>query len=285
MPRPLPHAVPLAQLRAQLDAILPPAAGAAGGRVGFGCAEVDARLDGGLPQAMLHEVMAASAADWPAAAACALLLAARCGDGRAPILWLHDGRRRGEQVGALYPPGLTELGVDPARLLIIAAPDSAAQLRAAADIARCRAAPALVIEIAAPLGQLDLTASRRLLLAAEESGATLWLLQRDPRPRPSAAYSRWAVASAPSTPLAANAPGPPTFALHLTRHRGGIAPFALTLEWNRDAFAFALPAPAATFVAPADTHKPEAAPLPRPRPAVAGGRGMGAQLARLRRAA
>lgn len=266
----------LSQLRAQLDAILPPVRAEAGARVGFGCADIDARLDGGLPQAMLHEVRGQSAEDWAAAAACTLLLAARCGDGRAPILWLYDRQRSSGRVGALYPPGLIELGIDPARLLSIAAPDGAAQLRAAADIARCRAAPALVIELAAPLAALDLTASRRLLLAAEDSGATLWLLQRDPRPRPSAAYSRWQVASAASTPLAANAPGVPTFALELTRHRGGISPFALTLEWNRDRFAFALPAP----VAPADT-----APLPRPRPAVAGDRGMGAELAWVRRAA
>jgi protein ImuA len=271
------HALSLVQLRAQLDAILPPPVGAAGARVGFGCADIDARLDGGLPQAMLHEVLAGSAEDWPAAAACALLLAARCGDGRAPILWLHDDRRGGGRLGTLYPPGLIELGIDPARLLSIAAPDGPAQLRAAADIARCRAAPALVIELAAPLAALDLTASRRLLLAAEDSGATLWLLQRDPRPRPSAAYSRWQVASAASTPLAANAPGPPTFALTMTRHRGGIAPFALTLEWNRDRFAFARPEPCPIT----DTAPAHPAPLPRPRPAVAGGRGMGMGLAQL----
>lgn len=277
----MPAALSLAHLRAQLDAILPPVKGDAGTRVGFGCADIDARLDGGLPQAMLHEVTAASVEDWAAAAACALLLAARCGDGRAPILWLHDARRRsGGAVGALYPPGLAELGVDPARLLTIAAPDGMAQLRAAADIARCHAAPALVIEIAAPLRQLDLTASRRLLLAAETSGATLWLLQRDARPGSlagaSAAYSRWQVASAPSSALAANAPGPPAFLLNLARHRGGTRPFAMTLEWNRDRFAFALPAPTA---APADQS--DGPPLPRSRSAVAGGRGMGIELAQL----
>ncbi len=269
-------ATPLRQLRQQLDAMVPPARAERGARVGFGCGDMDARLDGGLPQAMLHEVTAAAPADWPSAAASALLLAARCGDARGPILWLTDQRRQGGVVGALYPPGLAELGIDPARLLAVAAPDGLAQLRAAADIARCRAAPALVIELAAPLAALDLTASRRLLLAAEDSGATLWLLRRDARPAPSAAYSRWAVASAPATALPANAPGPPTFRFSLSRHRGGIAPFALTLEWNRDRFAFTLPAPA-----PA-----ESAPLPRPRPALAGRGGMGAALAGIwRRAA
>lgn len=270
-------ALPLCQLRAQLDAILPPARVEAGARVAFGCADIDARLDGGLPQAMLHELSAANAGDWTAAAACALLLSARCGGGRAPILWLSTAQRRGRSegggaMGALYPPGLAELGIDPARLLSIAAPDGLAQLRAAADIARCRAAPALVIELVAPLGQLDLTASRRLLLAAEDSGATLWLLRRDARPMPSAAYSRWQVASAPSRSLPANAPGPPAFALTLTRHRGGVQPFALTLEWNRDRLAFARLADPA----PADT-----APLSGARAALAGSGGMGTALAQL----
>lgn len=265
-------ALSLRQLRAQLDAILPPVHADTVPRVNFGCAEIDARLGGGLPQAMLHEVMAASEADWPSAAAYSFLLAARCGDGRAPILWLHDVRRRSGAAGALYPPGLVDLGVDPARLLSIAAPDGAAQLRAAADIARCHAAPAVVIELAAPLAAFDLTASRRLLLAAEDSGATLWLLRRDARVLPSAAYSRWVVASAPSAPMPANAPGPPTFTLHLTRHRGGVQPFTMTLEWNRDRFAF--------------TPAAQATPLSRPRAAVVGGRGVGAQLARIwRRAA
>lgn len=274
--------VPLRQLRQQLDALTPPARAEDGARVTFGCAEVDERLGGGLPQAKLHELSATNADDWPAAAACALLLAARCGSdkgigGRGPILWLTDARRRAGALGALYPPGLAELGVDPARLLSITAPDGLAQLRAAADIARCHAAPALVIELAAPLAALDLTASRRLLLAAEESGATLWLLQRSARTAPSAAFSRWRIASAPSAPLPANAPGPPAFTLELNRHRGGAQPFALTLEWNRDAQIFALPA----LIIPA-----EAAPLPRPRSALAGGRGVGAALAKVwRRAA
>jgi protein ImuA len=266
-------AIPLSQLRVQLDAIVPPVRAETGARVGFGCAEVDARLDGGLPQAMLHEICAIAGEDWPTSAAFALLLAARCGDGRAPILWLADARQRGGSLGELYPPGLAELGVDPARLLAITAPDGLAQMRAAADIARCHAAPALVIELAAPLAALDLTASRRLLLAAEEGGATLWLLRRDARPVPSAAYSRWQVAAAPSRPLPANAPGPPAFALELSRHRGGVQPFALTLEWNRDHLAFARPAPAP---APAKT-----APLPGARPALAGGGGVGARLAQL----
>jgi protein ImuA len=269
----MPRAIPLRQLRQQLDALTPPARAEDSARVAFGCGEMDARLDGGLPQAKLHELSAASADDWTAAAACALLLAARCGDGRGPILWLTDARRRAGAPGALYPPGLVELGVDPARLLHITAPDGMAQLRAAADIARCHAAPALVIALPAPLAALDLTASRRLLLAAEESGATLWLLQRSVQTAPSAAYSRWQIASAPSTPLPANAPGPPAFTLHLTRHRGGAQPFALTLEWNRDRFVFARPTSA---LAPAHPTAISGARL-----AMAGGGGMGARLAQL----
>jgi protein ImuA len=89
---------------------------------------------------------------------------------------------------------------------------------------------------------LDLTASRRLALAAEQSGATLFLLRLGAEPAPSAADTRWAVSAAPSEALEANAPGAPTFDIELLRRRSGPSGMRWRLEWNRDRLAFIDPA-------------------------------------------
>ena len=68
---------------------------------------------------------------------------------------------------------------------------------------------------------LDLTASRRLALAAEQSGVTLLMLRLEAEPVPSAADTRWAVSAAPSQALEANAPGPPQLEIELLRRRVG----------------------------------------------------------------
>jgi protein ImuA len=223
---------------AALVALLPEAAGLAlppaEARLGFGVEDVDARLGGGLAVAALHELYAESEGDGPAAAAVALLLALR--NGRAgPIVWVGEARAR--QNGRLYGLGLVELGVDPARLLLVEAPDTLAMLRAGADAVACSGVAALILAPHGKAAAVDLTATRRLALAAARSGVTVLLL-RQGDVVPSAAHSRWQVAAAASTRLAADAPGLPAFALTLLRHRSGVTGFSTILEWNRDRTAF-----------------------------------------------
>jgi len=207
---------------------------AAEARLGFGVAHVDARLGGGLPVAALHELYGAAEGDVPALAALALLLALR--NGRAgPIVWAGEARSR--QHGRLYGLGLVDLGVDPARLLLVEAPDTLAMLRAGADAAACNGVAAVILVPHGKAPAIDLTATRRLALAAARSGVTVLLL-RQGTVVPSAAHSRWQVAAAASARLAAEAPGPPAFALTLLRHRGGVTGFSTILEWNRDRTAF-----------------------------------------------
>ena len=184
----------------------------------------------------------------------ALLLALRCGrDG--PVVWLREDKARRQ--GRLYGRGLAELGLDPARLLLIEAPDTLAVLRAGAEAVACAAVAVVIIEPWGKAPALDLTATRRLALAAARSGVTALLLRSGDQ-RPSAAASRWRIATGPSRALAASAPGPPVFDIALLRHRSGIAGFDTRLEWDRDQASFCRP--------------PEASPapqLPRHRPAAA----------------
>lgn len=257
-------------LPAQLAALCNAPPADAGVRVSFGLAGVDARLGGGLAQAALHEIYAASEGDGAAAAGFALLLALRC-QRTGPLVWLREDRAC--RNGRLYGLGLAELGFDPARLLLVQAPETLALLRAGADAVACAAVAVVIIEPWGKAAALDLTATRRLALAAARSGV-LTLLLRSGEPGPSAAQSRWGIKAAPSAALpifgadaalltfgadapgapalsgeaalptfGADAPGAPAFDISLLRHRSGIAGFEARMEWNRDRRVFAAPLP------------------------------------------
>jgi protein ImuA len=200
-------------------------------QVALGAQALDGRLGGGLAGAALHEVYGDDSA-----AAFALLLAWR-GSEAKPIFWVRE-RARARFGARLFGHGLSELGIAPDVLFLVDAPDTIAALRAGADIARCSAVGAVIIEPIGKAPALDLTASRRLALAAGQSGVMTLLLRTGADPMPSAAHTRWRVTSAPSTPFPANAPGFPTFDISLLRHRGGIAGIEARLEWNRDRQSF-----------------------------------------------
>ena len=204
----------------------------------FGSDYVDRRLGGGLLRRAVHEVFAGSVEDGSAAAGFTLMLAMRACPIGGRVIWIRDQKcARGS--GTLHAVGLVELGFDPDDLVLVDAPDTLAVLRAGADSVKCGQVGAVVMEPCGKAPLLDLTASRRLSLAAAASGVPTLILRVDAAPQPSAAQTRWQVASAPSAPLPANAPGNPAFTLTLLRHRGGVAGFETRLEWNRDARCFA----------------------------------------------
>ncbi|MCK0127570.1 hypothetical protein [Erythrobacter sp. F6033] len=149
------------------------------------------------------------------------------------ILWLRTlaASRKG---GRFNPAGFAELGGDPSALFIVVAPDEATLLRSAVDALRCDDFGAVVIECWGSPAILDLTASRRLTLAADRSGATAIMLRLGAREQPSTASTRWAVRSAFSRPLEANAPGHPTMDLTLLRRRSGPSGKSWRVEWSRD---------------------------------------------------
>jgi protein ImuA len=256
----------LSLLRQQLAAI-ERAHGSAGGRA-VSCAPlghdaIDAALGGGLARGRLHEIFAAEPEDAASAAAFTAMLSRRI-DG--PLLWLRQDR--GERDGALFAPGLSAIGIDPGRVLLAALHDPRALLRAAGDGLRCAALGSVVIELWQRTPMLDLTASRRLALAAEDSGVTALLLRVDAAPAPSAGWTRWSVASAPSVPLPAQSPGHPAFDIVLARQRGGSASGAMwRVEWDHDGARFREPGagtpPHPLPVLPHPADRPAAADAPR----------------------
>lgn len=226
----------------------------------LGHAGIDVTIGGGLARGRLHELFAAQAEDAGAAAGFATMLALLALPPGAPLLWLRqDEAERG--AGRLHPPGLAEIGLDPARLVLVVLPDPVALLRAAAEVVRCAQVGVAVIEPWRRPRALDLTASRRLAIAAEASGVTALMLRTDAEPGPSAAQTRWSVAAAVSTALEADAPGHPTFDLELLRQRGGPSGGRWRLEWDREQVRFREPAlPRAVPAAAAGGSLPGAAP-------------------------
>ncbi len=197
----------------------------------IGAPAVDERLQGGIVRNGLHEFFGAERGDAIAAAAFALLLALRLPELESRIFWISGDKER-QTSGRLYPPGLAEMGADPAKMLLLQAADLRDALRAAADTIRSKAAGAVILEVQGNAKLIDLTSTRRLALAAAETGVLALLVRGDAVPMPSAASTRWQVCSAPSSPLPGNTPGLATFDIDLLRHRGGIAPFAARVTWD-----------------------------------------------------
>lgn len=233
-----------------------------------GVASVDKVLGGGLAYGRIHEVHAAEADDAGAAAGFAMAAAsgmaiaaatnASGGAAKRGVLWLRS-RRAVRQSGRLQASGWAELGGAPGAGLVGVLPDALALLRAAVDALRCPGLGAVIVEDRGRMPELDLTASRRLALAAERSGVPLFLLRTDAPAMPSAAQTRWQVASAPSRALPGHAPGLPAFDVTLLRQRSGPAGLDWRLEWDRDRCMFHDPALSGAMVS-----------VPASRPAAAG---------------
>lgn len=242
---------PLARLKRRLERLERPRG--ASGFFSLGHDAVDARLGGGLARGALHEICGADVEDHPAASGFALMLAARA-SGARPILWLREDRGQ-RQHGRLYGPGMVELGITPAKIILVTVSDTLSILRAGADILGCAGIGALVIE---PLGEaraLDLTASRRLVLAAEKSGVAAFILRDRVASFASAAATRWRAASALSVALPGNAPGQVALSVELVRHRSGVPPFVLVMEWDREGHVFREPALSRAVLPPAQRRQ------------------------------
>ncbi len=220
-----------------------------GARLPLGDARLDAALGGGLLLPACHDLHGGGAL------AFALMLALAC-PRPGPILWVGDGRGAGGD-GQLYADGIAALGGDPGRLILVAAPDATAMLRAGAEVQRCAGVAVLVLAGSGACKALDLTASRRLQLGAAAQGVfTLVLRGGDDAAPPSAAATRWQVQPAPSA-WVSGAPGPPRLALHLARQRGGISGLDALLAWDntRRRLHPALPdAPPTTLAPPGPRH-------------------------------
>nr|WP_286191747.1 hypothetical protein [Ochrobactrum sp. AP1BH01-1] len=209
----------------------------------LGLAGADAAFPHGLAGDALHEVFAENPGAHMAATGFALALALRASQDKRPIIWIEEESAASEY-GGLYPPGLHAFGIDPARLLIVRCPSAQDALKAANDALEAgsggKASHLVSGVVASVTGQpkcLDLTASRRLLLASEAAQLPVILLRSHRTAVQSAAVSRWRVAPVPSRSSGANAPGKPVFSAVLERNRHGTCGQWI-MEWNNETLEF-----------------------------------------------
>ena len=206
-PTPQIRALALAQLR-QLEWRPPLPAQATG------LAALDARLPGGgLQSGAVHEILATEHDKAAAYGFMVMLIAEALAQGT--VLWCQGS-------AALYGPALAELGLSPERLVLVRAYKSADQLWAMEEGLRTAGIAAVVGEVE----RLDLTASRRLQLAAQASGVACFVL-RPLRHQSNAAATRWQVETAPAhihgaTSLADSGPMRGRWRVRLLRCRGAI---------------------------------------------------------------
>lgn len=228
-------------LRERLSALTPVGLLDRKGRFALGAENVDTALGGGLSRAALHEVVSPGSADAAAAIGFVTGLCLKAGGPSRPLLWVRQTMSEGE-TGKLYPHGLFEMGLDPASVIHVRLGDAGAVLRAGIEGARCEALGSVVIEIWGNPKVLDLTATRRLALGAEESGVPVFLMRFCERIEPGAAATRWQVRACRSRPLEADAPGHPSFDVTLLRQRAGACGLNWKMEWNRERQEFEEPA-------------------------------------------
>lgn len=203
----------------------------------------------------LHEVYAAGQAEAVCLSGCLLAMGGAGGTGA--LLWVRQAEQNRE-AGMPSAAGLRELGIDPGRVVLVLPRDPLSALQAALEGARCRALGGVVLELWGEVRPYDLTASRRLALAARESGVPVLVARTAAAPTPSAAETRWQVRALASRALPARAPGLPALELVLLRDRSGREGLCYQLEWDRDVRQFRLRDADAVAVATAPRR---AAPL------------------------
>jgi protein ImuA len=191
--------------------------------------EADLCLKGGLQQGALHEVFSAIGHEAAATGFVAGLATRVAAD--KYLLWIRQDFSA-QEFGELSPTGLLELGLDPARMLLLSVANASDGLRAANDALSCAALGAVVIEIPGSPKILDLTASRRLTLAATQKSVTPFLLRFGAQPDASAAETRWLVRAAASQTQAEDW-GYPVLEVDLIHNRHGKTGHWF-MEWNCD---------------------------------------------------
>ena len=204
---------------------------------------------GALALAALNEIAAARESEIAAATGFLLPLATWAA-GRRATVWIAEDMALAEN-GAPYGPGLDAFGLIPERLIRIAVASAREVPLAMEEALRGRGVGAVIGELRG--GEIGLTASRRLSLAAGRDGATAFLLRACPSPEPLAAATRWVIGAAPSAH--GFGPGPPRLSVRLARNRRGNCGSWL-LEWNSDGQRFDIAAAVRQPVAEAADDRP-----------------------------
>jgi protein ImuA len=183
------------------------------GTLPFGVGGIDGHLpDGGIATGALHEM--AGSPELADDAAATVFLAGILARLDGTVLWCLRWRD-------LFAPALHLAGLHPDRVVFVEAGSDTNVLIAMEECLRHEGLAGVVGE----LRKMTLTASRRLQLAAEQSGVPAFVFRRsstiDEQGEGSAALTRWRVRATPSERLGIPSLGRPRWEVTLERARGG----------------------------------------------------------------
>jgi protein ImuA len=206
-------------------------------RLALGAPGIDQALGGGLLMGAVHELHASRPLDHGATAGFAGALAVLAREAGKQTLWIQQDFAATE-AGALY--AMEAFGLPLSSLVIVQVPRVVDALWAFEEALKCRAVAAVIAEIAED-GTVDLTATRRLSLAARDGGGLGLFLRHRRSATSSASATRWEVASAASQRDQFGGLGHTTFALSLVKNRCGPCD-RWTIAWDPHERAFIVPA-------------------------------------------
>ncbi len=223
-------------------------------RLRFGVACIDEALGGGLALGALHELAPCAPLHAGTATGFAFALAALA---HRPALWIQNAPVHLE-AGAPYGPGLDCFGFPMERLIALAVSRTTEALWAMEEALKCSALT-VIAEFYDDESAVDLTAVRRLSLAARAGGGLALLLRHRTSAAPSAAATRWEAASVCGPRDSFGGLGRTAFSLSLTKNRHG--PLGRwVLCWDHHACTFVVPA-LSFRVAETARDRPDRAPL------------------------
>ncbi|CUW41629.1 damage-inducible mutagenesis protein (ImuA-like) [Magnetospirillum sp. XM-1] len=237
----MPAAADLARLRSRVAALEGVGSEATAGAVPLDVPQIDTVLPwGGLALGCLHEVAGPrhgdGLPDGASTAFAAVLLGRLAAQAAKPVLWIGGGDE-------VYAPGLAALGLPPQRVVMVRPYRAAQALWAMEEGLRCRALAGVLTEA----WRLDLTAARRLQLAARASGVPALLLNHGDAT--GVAVTRWRVGAVASRSVPALGVGGWTWRVELLRCRGrGVDDAGMVaaweVEWDDEARGLRMVAPA-----------------------------------------
>jgi len=233
------HAERITHLRQTLAELETATPAGAPGHLSLGVEEVQGCLaEPGLRCGVLHEIGAGAPGDRPAALGflCALMA---CALKARPGVGVFVASRRGlADCGDPYGHGLSQLGVDPGRFLLVKGRSAQEALWALEEGLRSEKPAVVAGAVESPL---DLTSSRRLNLAAAVHGTPLLLLRASRDLGSSAAATRWRIGAAPAARDGFGAIGCWRWTVALERCRRG-RPGEWVFEWDHVTHRFHLAA-------------------------------------------
>src|SRR5689334_8201871 len=206
----------------------------------LGLPAIDAHLPhGGLAVGALHEVAPQAHGGTPSAFGFLVALLARFQPTARPVLFVASHRALADH-GRPHGHGLQQLGLDPARLILVETRNDQQTFWALEEALRSRA-PAAVGGAAA---RLDLKTSQRLHLAAGDAGLPLGLLRPARADEASAAATRWRIGTAEAARDRFGLVSRTRWHARLERCRNG-RPGEWLVEFDHAAYRFSLAPPLA----------------------------------------